>query len=88
MTAVFTFLTGTELGRGLLIAGAAIGAFFYFQHQAYERGYADANQKAEERTERAINELANEADQARLRRRLCLDRGGVWSFANNECIKT
>lgn len=55
----------------------------------YERGYANGEAsallKAQQATERAINELADEADRARVRRRLCIDGGGVWSFADNKC---
>jgi hypothetical protein len=41
-----------------------------------------------ENTENAIAELADEVDRARVRWRLCVERGGVWSFTDNECDET
>ncbi len=46
-----------------------------------------ALKEAERNTDDAISELADEADRARLRLRICRDRGGVWSFTDNECRK-
>ncbi len=50
---------------------------------AVEKALAEAR----EETDNAINELASEADRARLLRRVCLDdpRGMSWDFANNKC---
>ncbi len=33
----------------------------------------------------AIGELSNEADKARVRRRLCIERGGLYLNASGEC---
>jgi len=38
-------------------------------------------------TNKAIGELSNAADQARVRRRLCSERGGMYDFAKGECIE-
>jgi hypothetical protein len=38
-------------------------------------------------TNKAIGELSNAADQARVRRRLCRERSGVYDFAKGECIE-
>jgi len=38
-------------------------------------------------TDRAIGELSNEADQARVRRRLCIDRGGLYLHATRNCVE-
>ncbi|WP_040616750.1 hypothetical protein [Roseibium sp. TrichSKD4] len=81
-----------------LLAAAAVAAFFLITG-AYVYGRIDAGAlteaaveralgDAKSNTEDAINELAEEADRARLRRRECRARRGMsWSFANNECVK-
>jgi hypothetical protein len=38
-------------------------------------------------TNKAIGELSNAADQARVRRRLCSERGGMYDFSTGECIE-
>ncbi|MGR9386462.1 hypothetical protein [Rhizobium leguminosarum] len=38
-------------------------------------------------TNKAIGELSNAADQARVRRRLCSERGGMYDFAKSECVE-
>lgn len=38
-------------------------------------------------TNKAIGELSNAADQARVRRRLCSERGGMFDFAKSECVE-
>ncbi|MGV4796109.1 hypothetical protein [Rhizobium sp. F40D2] len=38
-------------------------------------------------TNKAIGELSNAADQARVRRRLCAERGGMYQFATGECVE-
>ncbi|MGO7779498.1 hypothetical protein ACC717_05120 [Rhizobium ruizarguesonis] len=38
-------------------------------------------------TNKAIGELSNAADQARVRRRLCSERGGMYDFAKGECVE-
>ncbi len=64
---------------------AALAAQAFMLKMAYNAGESSALLEAREATERAINELADEADRARVRRRLCIDGGGVWSFADNKC---
>lgn len=82
----------------LQLLGAAIVAAFLLTGAGYVKGRMDegaltaaavekALSDAREKTEKAINELADEADKARVRRRICVDAGGVWSFANNKCVK-
>lgn len=38
-------------------------------------------------TNTAIGELTNEADKARVRRRLCLDAGGVYLHETGQCVE-
>jgi|GEM_PF-2475275 len=39
-------------------------------------------------TTKAIGELTNEADKARVRRRLCIERGLLYSNRTGECIES
>ena len=50
-------------------------------------GAAKALLKAEREFNRAVGELSNEADQARVLRRMCVGAGGVYDFATGECAK-
>jgi|GEM_PF-1519145 len=73
-----------------LVAGTA-GYLYARAGVSAEIDAAVATARAEDRekTDNAINELADEADRARLRRRLCNDdpRGMRWSFADNDCVE-
>lgn len=87
-------------GFNLKVIAAAALAAFLMGAGGYTWGRLDgaalakaevekALNKSRKDTDNAINELADEADRARMRRYLCeRDRGGVWSFANNQCIET
>jgi len=76
-------------GLGVLIALGAGYGWGRLDGKALTKAAIErALRKAEKSTEDAINELAEEADRARMRRRICLGSGGVWSFANNKCVKT
>ena len=55
---------------------------------AEQRGRALASAELTAATNKAIGEFSNAADQARVRRRLCSERGGVYDFAKGECIET
>ncbi len=79
-------------GAVLAVLAAGAGGYLYARagvsaeiDAAVEGALADARKT----TERAINELADEAERARMRRRLCVDdpRGMRWSFADNDCVK-
>lgn len=70
---------------GVISTGALAAAHFYLVERAYDRGYDMAMAEAREQTERAINELGDEADQASLHRALCRERGGLWNYTRNEC---
>lgn len=39
-------------------------------------------------TSKAIGELSNEADKARVRRRICIERGLLYSNRTGECIES
>ena len=86
---MFGFNTFQTLGAALVVAFLLSGGAYAIgrmdgsalKEAAIERALAEARQA----TENAINELADDADKARVRRRLCIDAGGVWSFADNKC---
>jgi hypothetical protein len=75
----------------IVVAAATIGSGALWIHgerqyrRGLERGAASALEQARRETEAAISGLASEADRARVQRRLCVDRGGVWSAGDNEC---
>lgn len=82
-----------------LAAGAILGALGAFLlSQAYmhlvalpvarEQARALERFQMETATIKAIGELANEADRARVNRRLCRERGGVYFNATGQCVET
>lgn len=83
------WLLGSEAGRlvlaGLVAAGAMWAHGEWQCQRCREAGAASALEQARQETEAAINELASEADRARVQRRLCLERGGVWRLADDSC---
>ena len=83
------WLLGSEVGRLVLAGTVAAGALWAHGEWQYQRGSdagaASALEQAREDTRNAINELAGAADTARLRRRLCIDNGGVWRLADDSC---
>lgn len=83
------WLVGNEVGRMVLAGVVAAGAVWTYGESQCQRcrdaGAASALEQARRETEAAINELASEADRARVQRRLCLERGGVWRVADDSC---
>ena len=76
---------------GIAVCLVGIGGYVYGRMEGAaltDAAVEMALKQAREETDNAINELAEEADRARVRRYLCVhDSGGVWSFAKNECIE-
>lgn len=72
-----------------LAAAAVAGALGYGvgHWRGESAGAAKALLQAETNFNKAVGELSNEADQARVRRRLCVDSGGVYNFATGQCAK-
>ena len=93
LTGMFGGALKSSAGRMVIIvvAAATIGAgglWLYGERQyqrGAEQGAAAALEQAQQETEAAINEITNAADRARVQRRLCVDRGGVWNNAADEC---
>jgi hypothetical protein len=90
---LFGGLASSSAGRIVIVvvAAATIGAGGLWLHgeRQYQRGAdqggAAAREQAWRETEAAINELASQADRARLLRRACLEHGRMWSNADNQC---
>ena len=87
--AAVRWLLGSDAGRLVLAGMVAAGAVWAHGEWQYQRGSdagaASALEQARQETRDAINDLAGAADAARLRRRLCVDSGGVWRLADDEC---
>lgn len=55
---------------------------------AAERAARDAERATmQAATTKAIGELSNEADKARVRRRLCIERGGMYLNSTGQCVE-
>jgi lipopolysaccharide export LptBFGC system permease protein LptF len=81
-----------------IAAGALVGAFAVFLifsavtglwllPRAEQRGRLLERAEMDAATTKAIGELTNEADRARVNRRLCLERGGVWLNGGSKCVE-
>lgn len=56
-------------------------------NEGYDNGYATAEKEAQAATDKAIKDLANNADRADVAFQLCVDGGRVWDFVNNKCAE-
>ncbi|RVK96165.1 hypothetical protein CN150_13310 [Sinorhizobium meliloti] len=81
-----------------LAAGALAGGILVFSGMqtvnalwiipgAREEGRKLERAELEAATTKAIGELANEADQARFNRRLCIERGRVYLNSSGKCVE-
>jgi hypothetical protein len=89
----------SEISAGVKVAlgavGGAVATFLVFAAlnqflwlpAAEQRGRDLEAAELTAATTKAIGELSNAADQARVRRRLCSERGGVFHFDTGECIE-
>ena len=69
------------------IVAAVTGTLYYTYETGQDNGYAIAEKEARELTDKAISNLAKDADNANLAHDLCIDSGGVWQFASNQCAR-
>ncbi|MDM9629551.1 hypothetical protein QTL95_27070 [Rhizobium sp. S152] len=80
-----------KLGAGAVVGGLLVFIIYstlntvWWLPAAEQRGRAIEAAEATAATNKAIGELSNAADQARVRRRLCSERGGLYDFAANSC---
>ncbi|MDP9837619.1 putative membrane protein [Neorhizobium huautlense] len=82
-------LDGLKLGAGAVagfVACLSINALVW-QPAAEREARAAERASLQAATTIAIGELSNEADKARVRRRLCIERGGLYLNATGECLE-
>jgi hypothetical protein len=77
-----------------IVIGAVFGAILYHLiNLAFLLPAAREDVRVSERmmleaaTTKAIGELTNEADRARVNRRLCVERGGLYLHGSGECVE-
>lgn len=78
-------LTGGVLGAAAAASAVLAWAVFIHGPAQHEAGGLAKAAELTAATNAAIMELSDEADRARVRRRLCIERGGLYSFASGEC---
>jgi hypothetical protein len=86
---MFGIFDALKIGAGG-VAGFALcltlNAIFW--QPAAEREAREAERASmQAATSKAIGELSNEADKARVRRRLCIERGLLYSNRTGECVE-
>lgn len=74
-----------RIGLAVAAVAALLGLVLLIEGRGYDRGRAAAEAAARAATRELINDMGNEADAARVRRRACIDTGGMWSLADNQC---
>lgn len=73
-------------GFVVLLVTQAVNALWIIPG-AREEGRKLERAELEAATTKAIGELANEADQARVNRRLCIERGRVYLNSSGKCVE-
>ncbi|KRB51779.1 hypothetical protein ASE04_09605 [Rhizobium sp. Root708] len=82
-----------KIGAGAVVGGLLVFTVYsslnalWWLPAAERHGREIEAAEATAATNKAIGELSNAADQARVRRRLCIERGGMYNFAKGECIE-
>lgn len=82
-----------KVAAGALIGGIVVLLIYsslnalWWLPAAEQRGRDIESAEATAATNKAIGELSNAADQARVRRRLCTERGGLYDFAKGVCLE-
>ena len=86
---MFGLLDWMKIGGGAglgFVACLAVNALVWAP--VAEREAREAERAAmQAATSKAIGELSNEADKARVRRRLCIERGLLYSNRTGECVE-
>lgn len=86
---MFGLFDWLKIGAGALAGFAlcvAINALLWAPAAEREAREAEAA-RLNAATQKAIGELTNEADRARVNRRLCLERGGLYLNAPGRCVE-
>jgi hypothetical protein len=82
-------LDAAKVAAGVLIGAAAAIAYAQLISIPAARSEARALERAQldAATTKAIGELTHEADRARVARRLCIERGGVYRNKTGGCLE-
>jgi hypothetical protein len=78
---------GAVAGGVLVFFGMQTVNALWIIPAAREEGRKLERAELEAATTKAIGELANEADQARVNRRLCIERGRVYLNSSGKCVE-
>lgn len=78
----YTYLA---VGTGVVLLFST--AFGITYNYGYDNGYSEANRLAQAATDKAIKELANDADKADVAFQLCASSGRLWDYGNNNCAE-
>ncbi|MDW9766434.1 hypothetical protein GOB36_02165 [Sinorhizobium meliloti] len=78
---------GAVAGGILVFIGMQTVNALWIIPAAREEGRKLERAELEAATTKAIGELANEADQARVNRRLCIERGRVYLNSSGKCVE-
>ncbi|MDE3791674.1 hypothetical protein I7G86_13630 [Sinorhizobium meliloti] len=78
---------GAIAGGTLVFIGMQTVNALWVIPAAREEGRKLERAELEAATTKAIGELANEADQARVNRRLCIERGRVYLNSSGKCVE-
>ncbi|MGT2443066.1 hypothetical protein ACU4I5_10805 [Ensifer adhaerens] len=76
----------TAGGLVVFLAMQAVNAVWLLP-RAKEEGRAEERVEAQAATTKAIVELTNAADRARVNRRLCLERGWMYLNGSGQCVE-
>ncbi|MDE3809980.1 hypothetical protein I7I49_06760 [Sinorhizobium meliloti] len=78
---------GAVAGGILVFIGMQTVNALWIIPAAREEGRKLERAELEAATTKAIGELANEADQARVNRRLCIERGRLYLNSSGKCVE-
>ena len=78
---------GAFLGGFVVFIGAGLVNGLWLLPRATEKGRVLERTELDAATTKAIGELTNEADKARVARRLCRERGRVYLNATGVCLE-
>lgn len=82
-----SLIGGLLIGGLVVFLGARLVNDLWLLPRATEQGRALERAELDAATTKAIGELTNEADKARVARRLCRERGRVYLNATGVCLE-
>lgn len=78
-----------KIGAGALVGGCVVmvWAVLVYGPSQYDAGGMAKAAELDAATNHAAKEIADEADRAAFLRRQCIERGGVYDFADGRCLE-